>query len=172
MKTGAELIADERKRQVEIEGYTPKHDEQNTKMQLTSAAIFYCKAAKLAQHPKKPGQVVDYVMIETEEFPEDWNSDYAKPSFDNSIKDLTKAGALICAEIDRLQGIKIPEELTNKNSTFDQWLDKFKELNKNTYGGALGDDSVIDSMREDYKINYDSGETPFTTIIEEFSNAD
>jgi len=41
MKTGIELITDERQRQVDAEGWTPEHDDKYTNDELPSAAVSY-----------------------------------------------------------------------------------------------------------------------------------
>lgn len=86
MKTGVELIADERRRQIEVEGWTPQHDDQWTRFELSRAASCYLHASESA--------------LITRFWPFDWK--WWKPSYDK-ISNLIKAGALIAAEIDRLQ---------------------------------------------------------------------
>ena len=82
--TGIELIAAERKRQVEVEGFTTERDVKLYPTgQLVAAALCYADAP--FWHSRWP-----------------WSSDWWKPSTD-PIRNLVKAGALIAAEIDRLQ---------------------------------------------------------------------
>jgi hypothetical protein len=88
LKTGIELIAEERQRQITVEGRTPEHDDTLVKGQLANAATAY---ANVSQR----GLVIDWRL-----WP--WEYDLWKPSKD-SIPNLVKAGALIAAEIDRLQ---------------------------------------------------------------------
>lgn len=92
--TGVELIAAERQRQIEAEGWTPKHDDQHKGFELTRGAECYAWAARYAW---AEGHAPTYV-------PNDWRwaNFWWKPSRD-PIKNLAKAGALIAAEIDRLQ---------------------------------------------------------------------
>lgn len=86
-KTGVDIIADERRSQMEDYGWSVEHDiEVNQNGELALAAIAYAK-------PNKSGGVEP-------EFP--WHEDWWKPSPDDRIKELAKAGALIAAEIDRL----------------------------------------------------------------------
>lgn len=47
--TGVELIAEERKRQIEAEGWTPQHDAQHKADELAIAAACYA----LPQHKRK-----------------------------------------------------------------------------------------------------------------------
>lgn len=92
MKTGIELISEERKRQIDEEGYTLAHDkEENVLSQLAFAAAAYAC-------PPEANKAKGFKR--THLFP--WDSRAWKPS-DNRIVELTKAGALIAAEIDRLQ---------------------------------------------------------------------
>jgi hypothetical protein len=86
--TGAELISAERKRQIEVEGWDSKHDEQHSKHELLAAAICYAHNAG------------NFKMVSPRMWP--WAEEWWKPT-GNKIRDLAKAGALIAAEIDRLQ---------------------------------------------------------------------
>ena len=90
-----ELIKSERERQVLQEGYTNEHDDCETSNQLSNAAIVYACAEQLRD------QVANFWQ---------WDVKYWKPSsedtIDGRIRNLTKAGALICAEIDRLERLK------------------------------------------------------------------
>lgn len=42
--SGADLIANERQRQLDKEGWTPEHDDKHTELELTRAAVAYCMA--------------------------------------------------------------------------------------------------------------------------------
>lgn len=87
---GAELIAIERKRQIEAEGWSEQHDDAHAGGQLAIAARCYI------QYAGRQCGLPHY-------WP--WEERWWKPSGD-AIRDLTKAGALIAAEIDRLQRSK------------------------------------------------------------------
>jgi len=89
MKTGAEQISAERARQVEVEGHDDGHDSNHRDGELAYAAM--CYAAPCHAFPNQ-------------DFPALWPWDYMwwKPSRD-PVRNLVKAGALIAAEIDRLQ---------------------------------------------------------------------
>ena len=94
-KDGSEgilLIAKERKRQIEKEGWTPEHDDQHSREELILAAICYAMP-----RPYRKGTIE---MI----WP--WNKEQWKPTPNNRIRELQKAGALIAAEIDRLRAGK------------------------------------------------------------------
>lgn len=93
--SGVELIARERQRQVEAEGWTPGHDDRHVDAELVRAAICYAEA----------GSGFDLEISHTRDglpclWP--WEPSWWKPSGD-LVRDLAKAGALIAAEIDRLQ---------------------------------------------------------------------
>jgi len=94
MKTGIEIIADERKRQVESEGWTSEHDDQYVEEQLAEAAASYALPPLWRTSP-------DRIPI-TWPFHNRW----WKPTPDDRLKELAKAGALIAAEIDRINRIK------------------------------------------------------------------
>jgi hypothetical protein len=93
---GVELIAAERQRQIDVEGWTPEHDDKHTVGELSENGACY------ARHASK--QVCG---IATDHIPTlwIWEAKWWKPSPD-PIRNLVKAGALIAAEIDRLQRAK------------------------------------------------------------------
>lgn len=90
MSRGVELIAAERARQVQQEGWSPEHDDAHTDGVLAVAA------AELAAHP----YAVDH------DLERDHCGSLAKHR-DNPIRRLTIAGALIAAEIDRLDRMSL-----------------------------------------------------------------
>jgi hypothetical protein len=108
-KTGAEMIAEERRRQIHIEGFTPEHDAENSDRELAMAARCY-----LAQYVERAWLLEGFndgaqrYEADAEDLPNDWpeawDPDFWKP--ENPIRDLVRAGALIAAEIDRLQRIQ------------------------------------------------------------------
>lgn len=96
-KTGVELIAAERARQVEVEGWTPEHDDEHGTFELSEAAVCYMRRAVEVDGPPN-------YRSRLGDTPPSWPWDWAawKPS-DDPIRNLVKAGALVAAEIDRLQ---------------------------------------------------------------------
>lgn len=85
---GAELIAQERRRQVDKKGFTPEYDAGNDMGELPMAAIAY---------------IYDTTLGDGDKFwPGNWDKKWFKPHPTDSIRNLTKAGALIAAEIDRV----------------------------------------------------------------------
>lgn len=103
MKTGIELIADERKRQIEVEGYGEQHDSQHKASELIYAAIAYVESAKVGVNCVEMGNTNEHeIMMRKVEMGRDYPFGWDfKPSTD--VRDLVKAGALIAAAIDRLQ---------------------------------------------------------------------
>lgn len=85
---GAALIAAERRRQVVVKGHTAAHDASQTDRELAAAASYYLTSYL------GPRRGAGWPWA-----PEDW-----KPTPDDPLCQLAKAGALIAAEIDRLQG--------------------------------------------------------------------
>jgi hypothetical protein len=92
-KTAIELIAAERTRQIEAEGYTPQHDDEHGDGSLAIAAAAYA----LEENTRT------YSSQSRIPFLWPWHSSWWKPSPDNRVRELVKAGALIVAEIERLQ---------------------------------------------------------------------
>jgi hypothetical protein len=94
MKTGIELIAEERQRQIEKEGWTKEHDAKHNKSQLAILAMLYVCP------PKHRTMLSPTNWLKSM----GWDSKWWKPT--ERIKELQKAGALIAAEIDRIQNLK------------------------------------------------------------------
>lgn len=92
IRTGAELISAERQRQVTIEGWTIQHDvDHHNDGDLSLAAIAYAWP-QAGQSGLAPG----WWPFETH---------YWKPK--DRLRNLVRAGALIAAEIDRLQAARL-----------------------------------------------------------------
>jgi len=88
--TGAELIAKERERQITEEGWTAEHDNEHPNGNLAIAGACYALAT------------FGYYASEAMNlWP--WASEWWKPTPNDPIRQLIKAGALIAAEIDKLQ---------------------------------------------------------------------
>ena len=92
MKTGIEIIAEERQRQIDGEGFTAEKDQLYTIDQLAWAAASYALPPNSSTRSFK----------RTHLWP--WDPNTWKPSEDR-VRELAKAGALIAAEIDRLQNL-------------------------------------------------------------------
>ncbi len=98
---GAALIAAERQRQIEQEGWTPEHDDTHALGALADAALSYAEAGaeqlREVRHTGYP-TAAKHLWTRTD-WP--WDASWWKPS-EEPIRNLVKAGALIAAEIDRL----------------------------------------------------------------------
>lgn len=77
----ADEIVAERRRQVEVEGWTPEHDDAHSHGELAQAAACYALGSRTASR-----------------WP--WDAEWWKPT--NRRRELVKAAALIIAEIERL----------------------------------------------------------------------
>ena len=108
--TGIELIATERMRQVNQEGWTPAHDDGHDDDSLALAAI--CYAAPIPIFRRRGGETYFEFL---DPWPDSWDLEWDKRQVDDDtmepreptpaerIRMLVKSGALIAAEIDRLQ---------------------------------------------------------------------
>ena len=116
--SGIERIIKERQRQIEEEGWSAEHDDEHTDGSLALAAICYATPIKIYKIETIAGGFTVF-----DPWPESWAGRYDKrfrygenktkwanyiPKPDTYTKDerldlLTKAGALIAAEIDRLE---------------------------------------------------------------------
>jgi hypothetical protein len=87
MKTGVELITDERQRHFDEEGWTPEHDDEHSGGSMVEAAVCYALYGE--------GEMAHVVP---RYWP--WDEVWWKPS--TYKRNLVKAGALIAAELDRV----------------------------------------------------------------------
>ena len=92
---GSELIAEERLRQIEKEGWDEDHDSGHQEDELLHAAICYATNVTEPYNPTLPKYPTPAPMV----WP--WPDKWWKPTKGDSVRDLVKAGALIAAEIDR-----------------------------------------------------------------------
>lgn len=97
-KSAANDIIAERQRQISEEGWTPEHDDRYSCGELAGAAACYARYTN-ARGWVFPTNPSDYQSAEE---PSDWPwaAEWWKPT--NPRRDLVKAGALILAEIERL----------------------------------------------------------------------
>ena len=86
MPTAIEDIAAERQRQMEVEGWTRDHDDSHVGGEMAIAAACYASDKRV------------YNTASPANWP--WSESWWKPT--NRRRDLVKAGALIVAEIERL----------------------------------------------------------------------
>lgn len=114
MKSGIELIKQERERQISEEGYTIEHDDNHKRGELAEAGACYgllplkyytIKLSEKQDNPLFFTRSVAEVSFLRECLWPFWNNSL-KSNPSNRIRELQKAGALIVAEIDRLQRMK------------------------------------------------------------------
>jgi len=90
---------EERKRQIEVEGFDSKKDDNYTSEELLGLAASYLMAPLYRKTKVFPPY-----------FPRRWDWSWWKPAKDNSIdgrlRELSKSGALIFAEMDRISRLK------------------------------------------------------------------
>lgn len=98
---GIDLIAAERERQISAEGWTPEHDDEHSESELSLAAWAYIEHTVY--------EVNHDLMLNDGEppCPWPWDAKWWKPR--DPIRNLVRAGALIAAEIDRLQRERLRE---------------------------------------------------------------
>ena len=91
--TGAQLIAEERRRQIEEDGCTAEHDDMHCEGALVRAAACYALHAFGEVSNQKVRRPIGI-------WP--WPDEQWKPA-NEPVRNLVKAGALIAAEIDRIK---------------------------------------------------------------------
>lgn len=99
MKSGIEIIEEERNRHFKVGGYTPEQYVEFADESMAYAAACYAIPANSRNVYAGPGGISNILRIL---WPKSWSSVWWEPSPENRIKELAKAGALIAAEIDRL----------------------------------------------------------------------
>lgn len=80
----------ERRRQVEVEGWTQEHDDEHESGEIAKAAACYALQSAM------PGNQGDYLRF----WPAQWDSSWWRPR--DRRRDLVRAAALLLAEIERL----------------------------------------------------------------------
>lgn len=102
--SGAAAIMRERERQIAEEGWTPAHDDAHARGEIAGAAVCY-----VLKTLSIPGQLGERARL----FGRDlwpWAPHWWKPT--DRRRNLVKAGALIAAEIDRLDRIDAARDKT------------------------------------------------------------
>lgn len=169
-KTGAEMIAAERQRQIEKEGWTPEHDDEHDDSSLLLAAICYAAPVRIYVRDDY-AQSIEFRDPWPKSWSEGWDkrgsygdayergNGIASPdsyTHKERIDLLTKAGALIAAEIDRLQrATGVPAQYTDPAGRAD-WVGK--------PGASLPHESPSGGKGEAAGTTRQTGETPVTTI--------
>ena len=94
---GIVSIAAERRRQIEVEGWAPEHDDQHTDETLALVAALYATPFRLFSQESSE----DHVLFE-DPWPSEWDDEWDKREELDRRRKLVISGALIAAEIDRL----------------------------------------------------------------------
>lgn len=113
MKTGIALISEERTRQINEEKWTAEHDDLHVNGQLAMAAACYATPVQLFRLDMNSYANKSIIFKDAWPFSDRWDkrrrnarsntpADPSQVSEEERIDFLTKAGALIAAEIDRL----------------------------------------------------------------------
>lgn len=97
LKSGVEIIATERNRQIEELGYDYTNDALYADEQLAKAAVVYAMTIET----RELWWGNQWFSLINRFWP--WNLKYWKPTPEDRIKELSKAGALIASQIDYLQ---------------------------------------------------------------------
>lgn len=106
---GVAAIAAERRRQTEVEGWTPEHDDAHGRGDMPRAAACYAWVASLGGSVRELTAHFDTwheLPVFRTLWP--WDRKWWKPT--DPRRDLVKAGALIAAEIDRLDRAALAEQ--------------------------------------------------------------
>jgi len=100
---GIELIAAERQRQIDKEGFNAKHDADKFHQngELAWAACYYAMPENL----EITGQYYRLVILPQSLYPGNWLSKWMKRGDKDRKRQLVVAGALVAAEIDRQQAM-------------------------------------------------------------------
>lgn len=99
MESGIEIISKERERQQTEEGRSRAKDLMNNQYdEMAIVAAAYASPARTRKYRTSSRLPLHWP----------WDSRWWKPTPDDRIRELAKAGALIAAEIDRLQYIQYP----------------------------------------------------------------
>lgn len=101
MKNALKLIADERARQIFVKGWTPEHDDTHTNQEIPKMAAVYAMPCSC-----RTPQTLTLLP---------WDVTVPDPRTEaERLRELVKAGALIVAEIERLQRLRVDNATINQ----------------------------------------------------------
>ena len=102
IESGVRMILEERQRQIEKEGWSDAHDDGHRVGELALAAVCYAAPYPIYIRPLAPAsEGIRFVD------PWPWAKQWDKRKKHGRLKQLAIAGALIAAEIERLQRLGI-----------------------------------------------------------------
>lgn len=94
-------VASERRRQIEVEGWTPEHDDQHDCREMAQAAACYAEQYVGRQWTYNDAEYgPDYYQADEPHADWPWDESWWKPK--SPRRDLIRAAALLVAEIERL----------------------------------------------------------------------
>lgn len=117
--SGLYLIAQERTRQLTEEGFTPERDDKYMDDELSLAAACYAIPEQEREYidTKEGGEIPGLWPWDEKWWKPEYDPHYEKlSSISGRIKELTKAGALIAADIDRLRRAEYEEGMRKAES--------------------------------------------------------
>lgn len=103
---GYELVTRERIRQITQEKFGEEHDDEHTDGSMAIVAALYAVEGvdeTISVLKKTSGPIIDA-------WPDSWDERWDKREEHDRLRQLSVAGALICAEIDRLQRLAVANE--------------------------------------------------------------
>lgn len=123
MKSAIDLIIEERKRQIEVEGWTHEHDDQHIHGELANAGAYYALNEDAIEHINDNWGNDMHLCL--------WPFDleWIKRTPNDRIRELTKAASLIVAEIERLQRLELKDIYIHSSLKF-QWKVPFEQLDE------------------------------------------
>lgn len=162
IKTGVDFISIERTRQMQQEGFAPKHDDKHIFAELATAAACYALPKKFRDTPIFGAAILKNFL----QYLWPWSWKWWKPTPEDRIKELTKAGALIAAEIDRLIRLEEKDAPRGPVATYEVWFSELKKVATKYYG--FPEDSTEYFAEKDWKCFYDDELTPREALDEDF----
>lgn len=107
MKTGIELITEERQKQIDKHGFTAEHHALNSEKWYDKNQLTACAALLLYRFDPEDEGLKESIIMLGEPQLKNWDLDWFRNMMDRSDNErLIIAGALIAAELDRLNYIE------------------------------------------------------------------
>lgn len=103
MNKYAQLMAEERERQISEEGWSPEHDDEHVNGELANVAACFSATNELYLYSKHSDGL--HNMTACHLYP--WEDKYYKKASKNRKQQLIVAGALIIAELERLERAEV-----------------------------------------------------------------
>jgi hypothetical protein len=146
---GTELIAEERKRQIEKEGFTVEHDCNWPSDMLALAGAWYAIPEVIRMDLKNSSFLWPFELA------------WYKPTPGNRIRELEKAGALIAAELDRLLCLKDKKSQKTEQEFFDEFMRLMDFQKKSEFRDSKGFEPKDEHYKEVLALINDMEEAGF-----------